>query len=121
MFDLTASEVGKILRLNLTSVDESQNPPTSAALDLTNATGVTLQFAFGSIFQPIGTLKQVAMSIVSAVGGVVQYVFASGDLDAPPGFPFTGKIEFVVKVAFSGGQLQYSSDIGVLTIKEKVG
>lgn len=121
MFDLTTSEVGKILRLNLTSVDESQNPPTSVALDLSTATAVTLQFAFGNIFQPIGVLKQVAMSIVNAVGGVVQYVFVSGDLDAPVGFPPTGKIEFVVKVAFSGGSVQYSSDIGVLTIKEKVG
>jgi hypothetical protein len=55
------------------------------------------------------------------VAGSVQYAFAEGDLDAPSGFGFTGKIEYIVKVSFTDGRVDYSSDIGVLTVKQKVG
>lgn len=120
-YDITTGEIGKVIRLNLEVIDESQNPPATVPLLLTNAASVTLQYAFGSIFVPVGTLKQVAMSIVDAINGIVQYVTVTGDLDAPAGFPFTGKIEYAVKVVFNDGSQEYSSDIGVFLVKEKVG
>jgi hypothetical protein len=121
MFDITTGEIGKVLRLNLTVVDESQDPPVSTPLVLSNASAVTLQYAFGSIFRPIGELQQKPMSIMDSLNGVVQYTFEEGDLDAPSGFPNTGKIEYVIKVQFTDGTVEYSSDIGVLTVKEEVG
>src|SRR3972149_3342641 len=100
MFDITEGEVGKILRINLRTIDNSQNPPAVAPLDLTGATSVTLQYAWGKLSQPIGSIKEKAMSVMDAVNGVVQYVFASTDLDAPGGFSFTGEIEYTTKVVY---------------------
>lgn len=121
MFDITTGEVGKVIRLNLQAVDESTDPPTNVPLNLTNASAVILQFAFGGIYRPIGNLKQVPMSITNALGGIVSYVTVAGDLDAPAGFQDTGEIKYVVKVTFSDGSLEYSSDIGTFTVKQKVG
>lgn len=120
MYDLTSGETGKVLRFNLQSVDDSQDPPVVTPLNLSAVTQVVFQYGWGSLYQPVGPLKQVNMLVADPVNGVVQYTTLPGDLDAPVGFPFTGKIEYIIKVV-SPGQIMYSSDIGIFTVKEKVG
>jgi len=60
------------------------------------------------------------MTIVSVPNAVVAYTFVGTDLEQPGGFPFTGKIEYVVQVTYSSGNVLTSGDIGALTVKEGV-
>lgn len=119
MFDLTIGEAGKILRLALTSLDQTVSPPVTNPLDLTGCT-VTLQYTIGDLYGE--TVVERLMAIQgSPTLGIVQYGFQAGDLVAPGDFNQTGKFQYVVKVVFPGGQIMYSSSITTLTIKQKVG
>jgi len=119
MADLTTGEVGKILQLNLVNVDQTQNPPVQSALDLTNASIVNLLYVItDSQGKPKSPVITKQMSVIGAPTlGVVQYVFQTNDLSAPPEMGKQGVFRYSVQVQFSGGAILYAVIDGQLTIK----
>jgi hypothetical protein len=120
MADLTVGEIGKVLQLNLVDIDQTQSPPASIPLDLTNAQSVFLFWSITAIAAPPtppGSPR--SMSIVGpAVNGVVSYAFLAGDLAAPPGMGKTGQFRFSVKVLFTNSNVLYPAYDGLLSIKD---
>ncbi len=118
MADLTIGEVGIVLQLNLTFLDETVQPPVQKTLDLTNGT-ITLLFAIADS----NSLPKVPISkIMSILGppanGVAQYVFQSGDLVKPPDMSKFGVFRFSVKVVYPDGTILFAVEDGQLTIKD---
>lgn len=118
MADLTIGEIGKVLQLNLVSIDSTVNPPVTSPLDLTTATGVDLLYAVAYPTERPKSFTQKAMVISDAINGVVKYTFVSGDLDKPPEMDKYGVFRYGVRVHFPGGVLLKSNFDGQLTIKD---
>jgi hypothetical protein len=120
MADLTFGEVGKIIQFNLINNDPTQSPPTSLPMDLTNATEVDWIYSPAASSEKPNTINITVakMSIVNALGGVVQYALKVGDLPKPPDVGKTGVIRWCVKVTFNNGVILFSNFDGQFTIKD---
>lgn len=119
MADLTIGEVGVALNLTLNSLDNSQDPPVSTPLNLTNATAVTLIFTIGLVGGSQAVIQR-AMTVLNATAGQVQYIFQAGDLVKPGNFSISGKFYYSVKVQFSSGAILYSENNDSLIIKDSI-
>jgi hypothetical protein len=121
MADLTIGEIGITLQEQLLSVDQTQSPPASTPLDLTNVSSVALSYyitAPGNS-SPQPPVKTVPMGILgSPTNGVVFYVFAAGDLVKPANMVKDGVFRYTIKITFNNGNVFYPISDGVLTIKD---
>ena len=120
MADLTIGEVGKVLRLNLKTIDKTVSPPATIPLNLTAVTSVQLLFRIASPnSQPNTSIVVRQMVIVDVLGGIVEYAFQLSDLIKPPDMSKFGVFRFAVKVMFEGDvEILYADDDGQLTIKD---
>jgi hypothetical protein len=120
MADLTIGEIGKTLQLNLSFVDQTQNPPVQSPLDLTNVSSVALSFVITDISaKPSPPVKTVQMTINSpATAGIVQYIFLAGDLAKPSNMGKNGVFRYSVEVTYANGNILNPSNDGLLSIKD---
>lgn len=120
MADLTIGEQGKVLQLNLINIDQTQVPPVSSPLDLTNAQTVFLYWSITPIgAPPTPPISPKTMTIIGPpANGVVQYIFQPSDLVAPAGMGKTGQFRFTVKVQFTNSEILYPAFDGLLSIKD---
>jgi hypothetical protein len=122
MADLTIGEIGVVLKVTLTSVDRSQNPPVTVPLNITGAT-VTLLYAIKNtgpnVLPKAPTSK--TMTIVDPINGIVQYTFQTGDLAIPADMSqgSSGSFAYSIKVAYPGGNILYTDENVILSIKDE--
>jgi hypothetical protein len=121
MADLTIGEVGITLQATLNSVNESVSPATSTPLNLTGAT-VTLFWTIQNQQTPASAPVNpsgVTMTIVNATAGIVSYTFQSGDLALPTGLVNFAQFRYAIQITFPGGNTFWTSENGLLTIKNQ--
>lgn len=119
MAQLTIGEIGKVLQLNLTLVDQTVSPPIQKALDLTNVASVFLLYTISDVKGQQNTPTPRQMSIIgSPTLGVVQYAFALGDLVRPSNMGKNGVFRYSVQVNYTNGTVLYPTDDGKIAIKD---